>query len=354
MHELVVNLHMHTRYSDGSGTHKDIARAALAAGLDAVIITDHNVLVDGFEGYYQEGKRRLLMLVGEEVHDQARLPQKNHLLVLGAGQEMATFASDPQRLIDRVRRSGGLAFIAHPVESALPAFGEDDISWVDWEVRGFHGLEIWNGLSEFKSVVKSKLQAYFFAFFPQYINHAPLPETLQRWDELLASGLKIAALGGSDAHAWLKSAGPFRRVIFPYEYHFHAVNTHLLTPTPLSGDLAADRRMILEALAVGRSFVGYDRPASTRGFRFSAQGRDALAQMGDEIPVQGGVTLQVHLPAPAKCRLICNGRVVRDWQKREVYTYITTEPGAYRVEAYRPYLGRLRGWIFSNPIYVRS
>ena len=25
MHEVIVNLHMHTRYSDGSGSHKDIA-----------------------------------------------------------------------------------------------------------------------------------------------------------------------------------------------------------------------------------------------------------------------------------------------------------------------------------------
>ena len=25
MHEVIVNLHMHTRYSDGSGIHRDIA-----------------------------------------------------------------------------------------------------------------------------------------------------------------------------------------------------------------------------------------------------------------------------------------------------------------------------------------
>ncbi len=56
MHEIVVNLHMHTRYSDGSGTHKDIAHAAIKSGLDAVIVTDHNVLVQGMEGYYQVGR----------------------------------------------------------------------------------------------------------------------------------------------------------------------------------------------------------------------------------------------------------------------------------------------------------
>ena len=50
MPEIVINLHMHTRYSDGSGTHKDIAQAAIQNGLDAVIVTDHNVLVEGVEG----------------------------------------------------------------------------------------------------------------------------------------------------------------------------------------------------------------------------------------------------------------------------------------------------------------
>ena len=31
MHEIVINLHMHTPYSDGHGTHDDIAQAAIRA-----------------------------------------------------------------------------------------------------------------------------------------------------------------------------------------------------------------------------------------------------------------------------------------------------------------------------------
>ena len=66
---------MHTTYSDGSGAHADIVKAALATGLDAVITTDHNVLVDGPAGYYQDGDRSVLLLVGEEIHDQTADPQ---------------------------------------------------------------------------------------------------------------------------------------------------------------------------------------------------------------------------------------------------------------------------------------
>src|SRR5512147_1580528 len=107
MYEIVVNLHMHTRYSDGTGLHKDIARAAIQTGVDAVIVTDHNVLVQGFEGYYKEKNRRVLMLVAEELHDQDRDPQKNHLLAFGASRELAALVDDPQRLIHAVRDAGG-------------------------------------------------------------------------------------------------------------------------------------------------------------------------------------------------------------------------------------------------------
>ena len=55
---------MHTTYSDGTGSHKEIAEAALRAGLDAIIVTDHNVLVSGPEGYYREGRRRMLLING--------------------------------------------------------------------------------------------------------------------------------------------------------------------------------------------------------------------------------------------------------------------------------------------------
>jgi hypothetical protein len=75
--------------------------------------------------------------------------------------------------------------------------------------------------------------------------------------------------------------------------------------------------------------------------------------MGDEIRLDKGVTLQVKLPARAdECRLLQDGKVVRK-MSGEACTHLVTEPGVYRVEAYRKFLGRLRGWIFSNPIYVR-
>ncbi len=353
MPEIILNLHMHTRYSDGAGSHADIATAALRAGVDAVIVTDHNVWVNGPAGYSRDGDRRVLLMIGEEIHDQARQPQKNHLLVFGAGRELATFAPDPQLLLDAVGRAGGLAFIAHPVDPAAAAVNEGDISWVDWEVQGYTGLELWNGFSEFKPRIHSKLHAVYYAFNPRRIPRGPLPETLKRWDDLLASGKKVVAIGGSDAHAHRMSMGPLRRVVFPYEFHFRAINTHVILPRPLGSEAASDTSMILEALRQGHCYIGYDLPSPTRGFSFTAHGLHQTAQMGDELDRKGGVTFKIRLPLKTECRLLRDGKPVRTWHQHELCTYITSEPGVYRVEVYIRYLGRQRGWIFSNPVYVR-
>jgi hypothetical protein len=352
MHELTINLHMHTTYSDGSGSHADLAQAALKTGVDVLLVTDHNVWVQGVDAYYRDGKKRVLVLACEEIHDQDRDPQKNHMLVFGADRELATLADEPQALIDAVRIAGGLSFLAHPIDPAMPAFGETDISWEDWSVRGFTGLELWNGFSELKVVAKNKLQGILYAFFPEFLGHGPVPELLRIWDGLMAQGQHVVAVGGADAHALHKSLGPLHRVVFPYEFHFSAVNTHTLTLEPLSGELAEDRKLVFNALSAGHCFVGYDLPAPTHGFRFSAQNKQANYIMGDEIPANGALTLQVKLPSRAEIRLLKDGQVIKAAHS-ETLAHITDAPGVYRVEAYKRYLGKLRGWIFSNPIYVK-
>jgi Predicted metal-dependent phosphoesterases (PHP family) len=109
-YEVVGNLHVHTVYSDGTADHRGVARAAARAGLDFVVVTDHNVWVHGVEGY-TDG---VLLLVGEEVHSVRRYPQVNHLLVYGAEAELAPRAADPQQLIQEVDERGGICFLAHP------------------------------------------------------------------------------------------------------------------------------------------------------------------------------------------------------------------------------------------------
>lgn len=352
MKELVTNIHNHSRYSDGSGTYQQIAAAGLQSNIDVVFVTDHNVLVKGVDTYYQQGEKRLLLLTGQEIHDRNLQPQRNHLLIIGLSTEMSTYADNPQLLIDKVRQAGGLSFIAHPFEDDLKMIGEPAIPWVDWEVDSFHGIEIWNHFSELKSVSPNWLMLLFHVFFPQFYARGPNPKTIQKWDSLTRSNSKVVAIGGSDGHALQMHKGILSSVVFPYHFHFHCVNTHILVQENLSGNLLSDRQMVLDAYRSGHAFIGYDLPASTRGFRFTAQGNSRTAEMGDEILLESSITLQIRLPLPTQCKLIRNGQVIKEWQSQEICSFIANQSGVYRVECYIHYLGVKRAWIISNPIYL--
>lgn len=354
MEEIICNLHVHTIYSDGTGDYTHIAEEALKTDVDVVIITDHNVRVKGVERYVENDSRRVLLLTGEEVHDQDRMPQKNHMLVIGCEKEVSPYAHNPQKLIDQVNKHRGLTFIAHPYEYALPLFNETDITWESWGVEGFTGLELWNGFSEFKTVVHNFPQAIYHAFHPQRIPHGPLPQALAKWDELLAQNRKVVAVAGSDSHALDYKAGFIRKTIFPYRYHFSTVNNHLLIPAPLTGNITNDKKMVYQALSVGSSFIGYDLPASPRGFTFTADNGEEKVIIGGDLRLNPGATLHIKLPIRANMRLIHNGKLISELNDSDHLVKVVDQPGAYRVEAYLDFLGQKRGWIFSNPIYLRK
>ena len=123
LYEITINLHMHTRYSDGSGSHSDIVQAAMHCRHRCRHRHRSQCLGQWTGRLLPNGNSQVLLLVGEEIHDQARQPQKNHLLVFGADKELATQAADPQRLLDSVRQAGGLSFLAHIVDPPSTAMG---------------------------------------------------------------------------------------------------------------------------------------------------------------------------------------------------------------------------------------
>jgi hypothetical protein len=348
-HAVRCNLHMHTRYSDGTATHQELADIAQAAGVDVIVVTDHNVLAVDEEGWYGQ----TLVLVGEEIHDPARHPQASHTLCFDIRHDLAGQAADPQRLQDAVSADGGFTFIAHPFERDAASFlPEPNISWRDWDVTGYAGIELWNYMSEYKSAMKSKAHAVLLAWAPALAIAGPYPETLRRWDELLGSR-PVAAFGGSDAHGNTYHLGPLERTVQPYDYLFRCVNTHLLLSEPLSGDLAHDKPRVYGALRAGRGYLGYEQPGDISRFSFWARSGQAEATMGETLQAVGPIELRVQAPGPARLRLLRDGRpVVQTGSDR--LALVTREPGVYRVEATRPYAGRERGWIYSNPIYVRE
>jgi predicted metal-dependent phosphoesterase TrpH len=103
---------MHTPYSDGTGSHREIAEAAIRAGLDVVLVTDHNVWVQALTATWKRPRSGTRPL-GEEIHRPERDPQKDHLLVFGARRELAQYAEDTAGLLSAAAQRR-LAFLAHP------------------------------------------------------------------------------------------------------------------------------------------------------------------------------------------------------------------------------------------------
>ncbi|MEM1569219.1 MAG: CehA/McbA family metallohydrolase [Candidatus Bathyarchaeia archaeon] len=108
MPPLKIDIHIHTVYSDGRGTVREILKIAKLKGLDGLAITDHDTL----EGYFQAKIYRdgLLVIPGYEVHTDA-----GHVLVLGLETlppEVGRIRYD--ELVKWVRRLGGLTVLAHP------------------------------------------------------------------------------------------------------------------------------------------------------------------------------------------------------------------------------------------------
>jgi hypothetical protein len=128
-------IHVHTRYSDGSGEFADVAAAAQKTGLDYVITTDHNTLQplkDGNERYW--GK--LLLLVSTEISTDA-----GHCLGLDLPPSFEAGTREPQAVIDRVNAAGGFVIVAHPMSPRW--------LWKGWSVQGYTGIEIANVSSLF-------------------------------------------------------------------------------------------------------------------------------------------------------------------------------------------------------------
>ncbi|RLE52906.1 MAG: hypothetical protein DRJ30_07415 [Candidatus Methanomethylicota archaeon] len=102
-----IDLHVHTVYSDGSGTVEEVIRRALEKGLDGIAITDHNSI----KGYFEAKKilkEKIILIPGFEVKT-----EKGHILIYGL-TEIPEKNISYEELIEWVRKRRGIAILAHP------------------------------------------------------------------------------------------------------------------------------------------------------------------------------------------------------------------------------------------------
>ncbi|MBN1474711.1 MAG: CehA/McbA family metallohydrolase [Syntrophaceae bacterium] len=343
-------IHFHSSFSfDGHSPLTTILRAANKNGLDFLMLTDHDHLRARDEGW-ERWHNNTLLIVGQEIS-----PRFNHYLAFNTRSPIfyPKDAQDiePQKYIDEVNAQGGFGLIAHPDHGGAPMFHVKHYPWNDWAVTGYKGISVWDFMTDWQSSLQGYFKGLLSFVFPAWFLSGPKPITLSRWDKLNQTQ-KIIGFGELDNHASIKKFWGITFIAFSFERAFKFISTHVLTDEKLSGDGPEDKEAILQALLAGRAYFALEYFRKARGFTFCVEQEDALYQMGDEFKLGGKALLKVCLPAKALVRVMRNGLL---WEKEITsgFSRQVSEPGVYRVEIYLQSYGKLRPWIFSNPIFIR-
>ena len=331
--------HIHTTHSDGGGTVADIESAAAAAGLDFVIVTDHNSLAaKSREGYGDTG---VLTIVGTEISN-----HEGHLLAVGLPTPTYRFSGDGLDTLRDLDDLGSLSFAAHPENP------REDLRWTGWSLPGDWGIEILNGDSQWRAAGWTSLLGTAL-LYPLNSDYSLLrllrrPAALSRWDDLLARR-HAPAIAGADAHGTLRPAAA-TLPLPTYEAVFRIAQNYVLLEQPLSGNAPADTAAILAALARGRAYIGVGALAPADRFFFLAERDGNRWTMGDTVASGGPVQLQAGGARPANARITLYRNGVTVATADGPLDTRVTEPGVYRVEVQVP--GWDVPWVVSNPIYV--
>ncbi|HEY4279028.1 MAG TPA: CehA/McbA family metallohydrolase [Conexibacter sp.] len=351
MIDLTCVIHVHSLHSDGTGTVAEIATAAAAAGVDVVLLTDHDTLAARYQGQ-ERWHGSVLVCVGEEV---TKRPS-HHYLAFGIDAPIDHRGRSPEEVVAAVADAGGIGFTAHPfsVGSTLlpkiPATG-----WLDPAPPRATGMELWSMVTDASERLHSWRDVAKFLLAPgasPQMDH-PRPEALRAWDRAGASH-RVVAVAGLDAHQFgLRLPGGHVLNAMSYRRSFELLRTHVLLERPTNGDAVADREAVYNALREGRCYIARDELAPAGGFRFWAEGSHHV-EMGEEAPTTGGFTLHVRLPRSADVRIVRDGVEHAHAARATSLTAAAREPGVYRVEVSLRDHGRQRTWILSNPIYLRG
>lgn len=316
--------HVHTTRSDGLGTLDEVVRAAKAAGLQFVVVADHNVLAPSDAGY-RDG---VLVIVATEISS-----AYGHVVAVGLPE--APGAAERADPFGRTAAAGGAAVLAHPLHPRRPFTGWGRGEWRGFEVSSNDSF--WYQLLQERSprLLPAALALPFDAAQTVLWISRPPVEELSRFDAEVAgaraAGRRLPALlCSADAHGYPG-----------YRAAFEAFSMHVpVTPT---GDAAADTRAVLGALLDGRATCVYDGVAPASGVAVSAADG-------------GGVEVSLDTPRLKPVRL----RLIRDGREAEVRELPPFGParvrfcpsgcgaGVYRVEG--SWDGR--PWIFTNPVAI--
>ena len=329
-------IHIHTVHSDGTGNVKQIVKSAKRAGLDWIIITDHNNM-DAQEGFIDG----ILVIKGEEISPCGQ----NHYLAFGINTPIVE--NNPRVFVEKVKEQGGFGFIAHPDESDFRKNKHKPIKWLENDIVP-DGIEIWNWFSQWADNYNdSNIFTMAYAFF---IRNAlvtrPYKKTLKRWDDLNKMTDKIVpATGGQDAHA-LKFSKFLPLKIFPYNCMLKKITNFIHLNEPLSNDFNKAKIQVLTAIYAGNNII-VNRKICKINPEICISNKNEIALCGNTINLDEETFLNIDLPQKADITIIKDGE---EYHKVSIkcYKMKLVEEGKYRVE------GTInnKGYFYTNPINV--
>jgi hypothetical protein len=214
------------------------------------------------------------------------------------------------------------------------------------------------------------------AFFTAFVLDDDIYATT--WGTVLARGVKRVTTMGTDCHRNTfpqllqdgERVDSYRRMMIGFSNHL------LVRP---KADGSWDDRDLKDALRAGRLYGAFEFLGTPEGFDFTATSAGATHEMGEEVSLAAGVTLNVARPHVKDLDPAVDAPVVRvrllkaregGWDQVAVadqgdLAFTVTEPGAYRAEVrltpkhLRPFIGRRadfikaeRPWVYSNALYV--
>lgn len=336
-------MHIHSTFSDGSGTIPEIIEAAHESGVRWLIITDHDTLAGkDYEGWHDD----VLVLIGHEV-----TPVHSHFLALNT-DTVINRKQPAQGYINETYQRGGFGVLAHPddhIEDRTKAIHP----WKDWTVDGpdprdgqMVVLEIWNVMSDWRANKHKRNHADAIAAAHELL-HGPTANLLQWWDRLNMEGKPTSGIGGLDAHANRELWQGRREVIFPYEWMMQTVTNYLVLDEALHSDVATARQQVLNALWQGRNYFLNRLDGTAPALPLQARQGNAVYYPGDSLLLSdGSVTLEMDGGDSTTLRLIHNGDVMLTSDNHATVTL--DHPGIYRLEGER----NGRHWLFTNPLFV--
>lgn len=357
-HEYSGVIHIHTQYSDGSGTYPQIGEMCDSLGIHFAIISDHNTVQPMMDSLSRRFGMALIIPAVEISTD----GEHGHFLVIGDSIPLVPrngVTSDS--VFHDALRKGSIVILAHVFHP------RSTLDWDNWNIGSFTGIELYNFDEGWRSTlnffqINKLIGAYCaYGFEPDALNYLleyPAKE-MKKFDDLNVTR-KVVGIGSLDAHSNVRLGKNVSWHLPSYQSLFNLVHTVIVTKQQFNGLYQHDRELVLTAIRNGNTFVAFSGLEQARGFLFTARSDTAEAVMGDSLRMDRSATLHADMPdsEDVETQIVWNGKVIGTYQNVGSLEITVTNPGEYRMQVFQKrimlplFTKRLFPWILSNPIHI--